>query len=57
MGSFRRGGEYLGRVQASTSFDMEEVLPVAFEGGIIGVVRDELGVEYVVRARLEAGGG
>lgn len=49
---FRPDGTYLGRARTELAFDVERVLPVARGEVLVGVVRSELGVPSVVRARL-----
>lgn len=49
---FDSHGTYQGRVHSSVRFDTRGVAPVALKDGILGVVKDALGVEYVVRTHL-----
>lgn len=49
---FTPEGIYLGRILSSVRIETDQVLPVALADGLLGVVKDDVGVEYVVRARL-----
>lgn len=50
---FEGDGRYLGRIRSDVGFDSEICPPVVHGDTVIGVVEDELGVQYVVRAVLE----
>jgi hypothetical protein len=50
---FRADGEYVGSVVSPSDFDLRGGRPVILEDYVVGVVADSLGVQSVVRYRIE----
>jgi hypothetical protein len=50
---FDDDGRYLGQVTADVAFETLPVLPQFYDDVVLGVTEDSLGVQYVVRARIE----
>lgn len=54
---FEPDGRYFGRVHSAVPLDVETVPPVIRAGAVLGVTRDDLDIDYVVRLRLEPNAG